>query len=118
VSQPEYSPERGDLAWVTLSPSLGHEQSGRRPVVVLSEGGYNARVGMMICCPITSRAKGYPLEFALPPGGQVSGVALADQIKSVDWRERRTDFIEQLPASVVSEILRRAQVMLSEESPR
>lgn len=114
MTVPNYVPQRGDVAWLTLDPTLGHEQAGRRPVVVLSHGRYNGRTGLMICCPITNQAKGYPLEFALPAAGRTTGVALADQLKSVDWRERRAEFIESLPLPTMVEILRRARVMLSD----
>lgn len=115
MTNSEYVPQRGDLAWLTLDPTLGHEQRGRRPVVVLSDGGYNRRTGLMVCCPITNRIKGYPLEVSLPPNVSVSGAALTDQLKSVDWRERRADYIERLSAAAIEEILRHARVMLSEE---
>ena len=108
-----YVPQRGDIAWLTLDPTLGHEQAGRRPVVVLSKGSYNERVGIMLCCPITSRAKGYPFECALPKGGPVTGVALADQIKSVDFEERAAQFAQHLPDDVIEAILARSRSMLT-----
>jgi mRNA interferase MazF len=107
-------PQRGEVWWLELNPALGHEQARRRPVVVLSLGDYNRRLGMMICCPVTSSVKGYPFEVALPQGLAVSGVALADQIKSVDWKQRSPQFITQLTSATTHEILRRARTMLSE----
>ena len=41
----------------------------------------------MLCCPVTTRIKGYPFEVAL--AGQPASVALADQVKSQDWRARK-----------------------------
>ena len=108
-----YVPDRGDVVWLSLDPTLGHEQAGRRPVVVLSPMGYNEKVGLMLCCPVTSRAKGYPFESPLPDGASVAGVALADQVKSVDWRERGAAFAFRLPEAVTAEVLRRARAMLS-----
>src|SRR5437762_13948374 len=84
-----YVPERGDAVWLTLDPQAGHEQAGRRPALVLSPAAYNGRVGLALCCPITNQAKGYPFEVALPDGLAVSGVVLADQVKSLDWRAWR-----------------------------
>jgi mRNA interferase MazF len=57
-----YVPERGDIVWINLSPLAGHEQPGHRPALVLSPKAYNAKVGLMLCCPIASQAKGYPFE--------------------------------------------------------
>ncbi len=84
-----YVPSRGDVVWLTFNPQSGHEQAGRRPAVVLSPRAYNAKVGLAIFCPVTSKVKGYPFEVALPEGFAVQGVILADQVKSLDWRARR-----------------------------
>ncbi len=82
-----YVPEAGDLVWLDFDPQAGHEQGGHRPAIVLSPASYNARAGMMICCPTTTRIKGYPFEVAL--AGHTPSVVLADQVKSQDWRARR-----------------------------
>ena len=73
-----YIPERGDAVWITLNPQAGHEQTGRRPAVVLSPSAYNKKVGLAILCPITNQVKGYPFEIALPEGLKVTGVILSD----------------------------------------
>jgi mRNA interferase MazF len=51
-----------------LNRQAGHEQSGRRPAVVLSPADYNGKVGLAIVCPITSQIKGYPFEVLIPAG--------------------------------------------------
>jgi mRNA interferase MazF len=79
-----YVPERGDAVWIDLDPRVGYEQAGRRPALVLSPAGYNGRVGLALLCPITGQAKGYPFEVPIPDGLSVSGVVLADHVKSVD----------------------------------
>ena len=99
------APGRGDAVWIDLDPQAGREQAGRRPVLVLSPARYNTRVGLIVCCPVTSRVKGYPFEVALPQGLPISGVVLADQVKSLDWRARRADWICQLPAALISDVL-------------
>ena len=63
-------------------------------------------------CPITSRVKGYPFEVALPSSSTVSGVVLADQIKSLDWRARRTRYECRAMAQVVGEVLDKVGVLL------
>lgn len=57
-----YVPGRGDVVWVSLTPQAGHEQAGRRPALVVSPRAYNGKVGLAILCPITTKAKGYPLQ--------------------------------------------------------
>ncbi len=83
-----YIPDRGDVVWINLDPQAGQEQSGHRPVLVLSPASYNGKVGLMLCCPITGQAKGYPFEVVIEDNPKVSGVVLADQVKCLDWRTR------------------------------
>ena len=100
-----YVPERGDLVWLTFDPQAGREQAGRRPALVLSPAAYNRPARLAVVGPITSRAKGYPFEVSLPEGLPVSGVVLADHLKSVDWGERRAGWIAKSPAEVASDVL-------------
>lgn len=93
-------PDRGDLVWLDFGPQAGHEQSGRRPALVLSPAAYNAKVGLALCCPITSQVKGYPFEVPVPAGAAIAGVVLADQVRSLDWRARRAEVVGQVPARV------------------
>ena len=91
----KYVPDAGDIVWLQFDPHAGHEQAGHRPALVLTPARYNALRGMMICCPMTSKIKGYVFEVLVsesPPSA-----VLADQIKSLDWRARRA-----VPKGVVS----------------
>ena len=84
VAQRRYVPERGDVVWITLNPQEGHEHAGRCPAVVLSPAGYNGKVGPALLCPIVSRVKGYPFEVSIPSGLVITGVVLADRVRSLD----------------------------------
>jgi len=105
-------PERGDLAWIEFDPQSGREQAGRRPALVLTPSRYNRLAGLLIACPITRQAKGYPFESALPAGLAVQGVVLADHLRSVDWRRRRAEFIGKAPAQVVDDVAAKVQALL------
>jgi mRNA interferase MazF len=61
---------RGDVVWADLNPVRGHEQAGQRPVVVISHGIFNERLGTVIAMAITSQAQraGFPLTLELPEG--------------------------------------------------
>ncbi len=107
-----YIPDRGHALWLSLNPTLGHEQGGRRPVVVLSPGFYNKRSGLLVACPITSRAKGYPFEIPIPPGLSIAGVVLSDQVRSLDWNAREIAHISVLPPDLVEDILARSRTLL------
>jgi len=112
VSPGRYIPKCGDVVWITLNPQAGHEQTGRRPAVVLSPQTYNSKVGLVILCPITSQVKGYPFEVLLPAGLPIEGAILSDQVKSLDWHARNAELICTLPDEVISEILQKLSALL------
>lgn len=85
--------KRGDLIWLDFNPQAGHEQAGRRPAIVLSEEEFNDVTGFAVVCPITNQSKGYPFEVALPVGLPFAGVALTDQFKSLDVRQRQIQVV-------------------------
>lgn len=106
-------PDRGDLVWLQFNPQSGHEQAGRRPALVLSPAAYNGRVGLALLCPITSQGKDYPFEVPLPAGGEVEGVILSDQLKSLDWRARRAQRVGQVAGAVLQEVLAKLSTLLA-----
>ena len=60
---------RGDIVWADLSPTQGHEQAGRRPVLILSHESFNTHSGTVIAIALTSqpqKAK-FPLTLPLKP---------------------------------------------------
>ena len=105
-------PDRGDVVWLDFTPQARHEQAGHRPALVLSPATYNAKTGLMLCCPITSQIKGYPFEVRLGSTGGVKGVVLSDQVKSLDWRARRARRKGKAPKDVVEQTLRHILLLL------
>jgi mRNA interferase MazF len=112
VKQIFYTPQRGDVVWISLPPRAGRRQAVRRPAIVLSPQAYNARIGLAVQCPITSRVNGYPFEVRIPPGLPIKGAILADQAESLDWRARRAERICSLPPAVVDEALGKLRALL------
>jgi mRNA interferase MazF len=96
--------DSGDLVWLDFDPQTGHEQSGRRPALVLSGLRFNFKSSLAFVCPITSKIKGYGSEVLLPPGMPVSGVVLCSHMRSLDWRARNPAFIGKAPADVLLEV--------------
>lgn len=93
---PRYVPERGDIIYIYLNPQAGSEIAKRRPCLVLSPRAYN-RLGKCIICPITSTVRELRTEVSLPENqAKASGVILADQIKSLDWRVRTAQKFDRL----------------------
>jgi mRNA interferase MazF len=105
VKASDYIPRRGDIVWLDFKPQTGREQDGRRPAVVLSNSSYNKIVGLAVFCPITSKVKNYPFEVPLPEKSDVQGVILADQIKSLDWKQRNAGFIAKLDDQILEKVL-------------
>ena len=114
VMSDPYSPKRGDIVWLTFTPHAGHEQAGHRPALILSPELYNKKVGLALVCPITTQVKGYPFEVPLPEGLEVSGVVLADQVKSLNWKARRARFCCTPPAATIAEVLRKLAPLIVE----
>lgn len=104
-----YIPEAGDIVWLHFTPQAGHEQAGHRPALVLSPAKYN-RIGLMLCCPITTRIKGYPFEVAI--AGDVDSVVLADQVKSLDWKARSAKRKGRVSPAELTEVRGKAMALI------
>ena len=108
-----YIPKRGDIIWLNFSPQAGHEQSGKRPAIVLSPESYNEKVGLILASPITSQIKGYPFEVELSNQGKIKGVILSDHVKNLDWKVRNAKFIETAPEEIIVQVLKKLNLLLS-----
>jgi len=96
-----YVPEAGDIVWLRFNPQAGHEQAGHRPALVISPAAYNVKTRLMLCCPMTTKLKGYPFEVIL--SGSRPSAVLADQVKSLDWIERKAKYKgKALPVELAS----------------
>jgi mRNA interferase MazF len=107
-----YVPDSGDIIWLNFTPQAGREQAGRRPALVLTPRVYNEKTNLAIVCPITSRAKGYPFEVALPAAQRISGVVLADHLKSLDWRQRQAEKAARISRTILEQVLDRISALL------
>lgn len=93
-------PNSGDIIWVDFNPTVGHEQAGKRPALVLSPSSYNGKTSLLLACAMTTEVKGYPFEVLMPDGG----VVLADQVKCIDWRYRNARPKDTAPEDVVRKV--------------
>jgi mRNA interferase MazF len=106
-----YVPEAGDIVWLEFDPQAGHEQAGHRPALVLSPAAYNAKKGLMICCPLSTQIKGYPFEVQTQISAK-SGVVLSDQVKSLDWRVRKAKKKGVVSEEVLQEVRAKIKALL------
>ncbi len=104
-----YVPDAGDIVWLRFTPQAGHERAGHRPALVLSPARYN-RIGLMLCCPMTTRIKGYPFEVIV--AGQPESAVLADQVKSLDWRARKAEKKGRVAGAVLDEVRAKATALI------
>ncbi len=98
--------KRGDIIKVNLDPQTGHEQSGRRPALVVSNSSFTlvTRSAAMVC-PITRTDKGLPFHIKLDNRTQTAGVILCDQAKIINIGARNFEFVEEAPFDLVSEAI-------------
>ena len=107
-----YIPEAGDIVWLQFDPQAGHEQAGHRPAVVLSPASYNGRLGLMLCCPMTTQIKGYPFEVVVP--GKSPSAVLADQVKSLDWSMRKARRKGAIAPHLLAEVRAKARALIGQ----
>jgi len=98
--------KQGDIIWMNFDPQAGHEQKGRRPAIVISNGSFNrlTRTGAVVC-PITNTDRDIPFHIRLDERTQTTGVVLCDQLKSFDIAARDYEFIEPAPHDIICEII-------------
>ncbi len=106
-----YVPDVGDVVWLQFDPQAGHELAGHRPALVLSPALYNGKSGLMVCCPLSTKIKGYPFEVLINVDGQES-VVLSDQVKSLDWKIRRAAKKGSVSESIVLAVRARIKALL------
>jgi mRNA interferase ChpB len=109
-------PERGDIWFVCLNPSLGTEQQGIRPIFVISNKLFN-QTGLALVCPITqggnqSRFAGFAVSLT-GTGLQTNGIILCNQIRTIDYRAREASFVEKAPLYITDDVLAKVQAIIN-----
>ncbi|GIK83126.1 MAG: type II toxin-antitoxin system PemK/MazF family toxin [Hyphomicrobiaceae bacterium] len=101
--------ERGDIYLVSLDPTAGHEQQGKRPVLVISPGKFNRLTGVPVVLPITTgggfaRTAGFAVSL-MGTGLQTTGVVRCDQPRAFDLKARGAKKLEAVPDAIIDEVL-------------
>jgi mRNA interferase MazF len=107
-----YIPSRGDIVKLNFDPTLGREQAGYRPALIITAQAFNRATHLALVCPITSQIKGFKLEVVIPDGLVTRGVILAFQVKTIDWQKQQVKYIESLPAETMDEVTARLQTLI------
>lgn len=108
-------PDAGDIAWVELGQTLGTEQFGRRPALILTSLIYHEVSTRALICPITSTDKPWASNVRLPAGLKTEGIILLDQLCTVDRRYRMFDIVERIPQVTLIEVHRKLASLLGIE---
>ena len=101
------------MIWLSFTPRTEREKAGHRPAIVLSPEAYNSKTGLALICQVTSKVKGYPFEVPVSTTAGVQGVVLAYQLRSLDWRARGAEWIEQAQPKVVKRVLKLLDTLLT-----
>jgi mRNA-degrading endonuclease toxin of MazEF toxin-antitoxin module len=103
--------KRGDIWLVSLDPVEGHEQKGRRPVLIVSPESFNRVTKVPVVLPITSGgAFARTAGFAVPlmgTGIKTTGVVRCDQPRALDLAARGGRKLESIPDAIMDEVLAR-----------
>ena len=104
---------QGDIAWLDLNPQSGHEQMGHGPVIVVSNSEFHLLTGnkLAMVCPITNTGRANLLHIELDKETHTTGFIMCEQAKVLDMTTRNYQFIEKVPAAVLSAVLCRVQAI-------
>jgi len=102
----EYTARQGDIVWLEFDQRAGHEQSGRRPAVIISNETANTFLNKRaIVCPVSGTNKGYPVQPSLDARTVTQGVVLCDQVAAYDLVARHAEYIENLPEDILHDVI-------------
>lgn len=97
--------KQGDIIKLGFSPTVGHEQSGYRPAVVVSNDFAISKTNIVYIAPITNTARCFPLHVKLDDRTKTTGEILCEQVKAVDLSSRSFTLIEHLPDDILEHVL-------------
>lgn len=107
-----YIPEKGDIIWFNFDPSAGKEIMKRRPAYIISRKAFNAHTGLAIVAPITSTIRNMKLEVVLPAALVTKGAILVHQLRSLDYKTRKIEFVEKATDDVADRVSEIASLLV------
>lgn len=99
-----FPPDKAELIFLDFDPSLGTEQKGKRPALVITKKSFNQKIGRALMAPITTTEPKTGFHVKVPDGLKVSGTVLVDQVKIMDWKKRAFSKEGFLPRDVFSQV--------------
>lgn len=107
--------KRGEIYMVSLDRTLGHEQRGHRPVLIVSPTRFNEATNLPVVVPVTSGgAFARRILFAVPLSGtKTTGVVRCDQPRVLDIKARHGRRVEMIPAEILEDVLARTATLFA-----
>lgn len=108
--------ERGDIYLVSLDPTSGREQQGKRPVLIVSPGAFNRLTKVPVVLPITSggnfaRTAGFAVSL-MGTGTETTGIVRCDRPRALDLGARHGRKLESVPQTIMDEVLAKLATLL------
>ncbi len=91
----KYIPEQGDIVYLDFNPTLGHDQKGNRPGIVVSKSIFNRYTNLVYVCPIISNDNEFPTHYKLKDTKKIYGSVLCEHMRSIDFETRNIKFVEK-----------------------
>ena len=111
----KYIPRQKDIVYVDFNPVKGHEQSGYRPCIVISNNVFNKHTKMVMVCPITSNEKEFPTHHILKSTKKIHGAVLCEHIRSIDYEVRKLKIVETCADIEFEQIMNLFNACIEEE---
>ena len=106
-----YIPERGDIVKLNLNPTRGHEQSGYRPMIIITPKKLNRQSGLATGCPITSTIRHNPFEVIINTS-KIKGAVLADHVRTIDWTDPRVKHVDEAPTEIIQNVCHKLELLI------
>ena len=95
---------QGDIIKINFNPQLGHEQTGYRSALVVSNNFFNENAKLAILCPITTSDNQFPLHIPLDHRTKTKGFILCEHLKTVDLNAKKFSLIEKIPLDILRQV--------------
>jgi len=100
-----YIPNQGDIIYLTLNPQTGHEQSGRRPVLIINKHSFSEITKLAVVCPITSTERKVPTHVRVEKAKNTTGFVMCEQVKSLDLKTRNPQYKDKIDNETLFEVI-------------
>ena len=107
--------KQGDIILLDFDPTMGREQAGYRPAVVISKTAYNQKRDMVFICPITTSIRPLRFRVLLDNRTRTQGDVICEQVRVIDLLARNCKYVEQLPKDLLKQVLDAVSVIIELE---